>query len=185
MNLTTLTHKLFVARVEAAANSTFFDALATGGDFAQKPTTGVIDILDPTLLDPTADTPKNVAYRAISEANGIVLSFAGGDSDDDAFTWRVFGWRNENGPAEIIADGTGILGSQAVVIYPHNGMAATNKFWADSLVVSNNYWIKRVDATDVGSNSVAKVWFDTAGYRYFLIETPTAVGDMSAFFGYW
>lgn len=185
-NLETLTHRLFVGRVEAAADNTFNDALATGGDFAQKPTTGVIDILDPSLLDPTTDIAKDVAYRAISKANGIVLSFAGGDADDDAFEWRIYGWRNENGPAEIIADGTGILGSQEVVKYPHNGLPPdATRFWADSLVVINGYWIKRVDATDVGNNSVAKVWFDTAGYRYFMVEIPTAVGAMSSYFGYW
>ena len=184
MPLTTHTHRLFVGRAEAAANSTFSDTLATAGDFANKPT-ATIDILDPGFLDPTTDINKNVAFLAISKANGIVISLAGGDADDDAFTWKIFGWKNENGPAELVADGTGILGSQAVVKYPHNGAAATSKFWADTLVASNNYWIKRVDATNIGSNSVAKIWFDTAGYRFFLIETPTAVGVMSAFFGYW
>jgi hypothetical protein len=184
MPLTTFTHRLFVARAEAAANSTFSDNLATAGDFENKPT-ATIDILDPGFLDPTTEVNKNGIFRAISKANGIVLSFAGGDADDDAFTWKIFGWKNENGPAELIADGTGILGSQAVVKFPHNEVPVANQFWADTLVVSNNYWIKRVDATDIGSNSVGKIWFDTAGYRFFLIEIPTSVGDMSAFFGYW
>lgn len=184
MPLTSFTHRLFVGRAEAAANSTFSDTLATKGDSDNRPT-ATIDVLDPGFLDPTTEVTKNLSIQAISKANGIVISFAGGNADDDAFTWKIFGWKNQNGPAELVADGTGVLGSQAVVKFPHNGVAVANQFWADTLVVSNNFWIKRVDATDIGSNSVAKVWFDTAGYRYFLIETPTAVGVMSAYFGYW
>ena len=183
MPLTTYTHKLFVARAEAAA-ATVLD-LTTKGDFLQKPATGVIDVLDPTLLDPTADVSKDVSHRAISKANGIVLSFAGGNADDDTFSWRILTWKNENGPAEIVANGTGILGSQAVVKWPHNGAPVENRFWADTIVVTNNYWIKRVDATTIGSNSVAKLWFDTAGYRYFAVEISASDGDMSAFMGYW
>ncbi len=184
MPLTTFIHPLFVGRVEAAANTTFSDTLATAGDFANKPS-DTIDILDPAFLDPTTSETKKFSFQAISNANGIVIYFLGGDANDDAFTWNVFGWRNQNGAAELIADGTGILGSQAVVKFPHNGATATSQFWADTIVVSNNYWIKRVQATTIGSNSVAKLWFDTAGYRYYLIEIPTAVGVMSAFFGYW
>jgi hypothetical protein len=117
--------------------------------------------------------------------NGIVFNFAGGNADDDAFTWKIYAWRNENGPATLAATGTGILGSQAVVKYPHNGVAATSKFWADTLVVSNDYWIKEIEATAAGSNSVSSVWIDAAGYRYFYVEIPTAVGVMSSFMGYW
>jgi hypothetical protein len=48
MILETLSHKLFVARAEAAANTTFSDTLATAGDFANKPAS-TIDILDPVM----------------------------------------------------------------------------------------------------------------------------------------
>ena len=182
--LTTYTNRLFVARPEAAANTTFSDTLATAGDFANKPS-GTLDVLDPTFLNPTTEVLKNVARRAITKANGLEFYFAGGDADNDAFTWKIFGWRNENGPARLVADGTGILGSQAVVKYPHNAATATNKFWADTLVVTNERWKKDVEATTAGGDSVSTVWFDTAGYRYFYVEIPTAVGDMSSFFGYW
>ncbi len=183
MNLTTPSHKIFVARAEAAANTTFSDTLATKGDFANKPS-GTIDILDPAFLDPTTQVSGGVNVIAKSEINGITFSFAGGDADDDAFTWTIFAWRNENGPATIVTDGTGILGSQAVVKYPHNGVAATNKFWADTLVISNDRWFKEIEATSVGGNSVSHVWMDAVGYRYFYVEIPTAVGVMASYFGY-
>ncbi len=183
MPLDTFTHRLFVARPEAAANTTFSDTLTTKGDFANKPS-GALDILDPSFLDPTTEVSKDAAFRAISKANGIIFSFAGGDADDDAFTWKIYAWKNENGPAELVVDGTGILGSQAVVKYPHNGATATSKFWADTLVITNERWMKEIEATTEGGNSVSKVWFDTCGYRYFYLEIPTAVGVMSSFFGY-
>lgn len=183
MNLTTLSYKLFVARAAGAANTTFSDDLATKGDFANKPT-GTIDILDPSFLDPTTEIAKSTSVHPISKVNGLSLCFAGGDSADDAFTWTVFAWRNENGPAEIVADGTGLLGTQGVIKFPHNGVA-TNTLWADTLVISNDRWFKEIEATSEGGNSVSKVWFDAAGYRYFYVEIPTAVGVTSSFWGFW
>ena len=185
MPLSTYTNRMFVGRVEAAANTTFGDVLATQGDFAQKPSS-VIDVLDPARLDPITESTKNVSHRAISKANGLIFYFAGGDANNDAFTWKVYAWRNENGPAEIVADGTGILGSQAVVVWPHNpGVPVSDRFWSDTLVVSNSYWIKRVQASTIGSNSVAKLWFDTSGYRYFYVEVPISAGVMASYIAYW
>jgi hypothetical protein len=183
MNLTTPAQRLFVARAEAAANTTFSDNLATQGDFANKPT-GAIDILDPAYLDPTTESSKKTSIIAVSEINGLQFSFAGGDAADDAFTWTIFAWRNENGPATIVCNGTGILGTQAVTLFPHNNGAAADKFWADTLVISNDRWFKEVEATSDGGNSVSHVWFDTCGYRYFYVEIPESIGVMSSYFGY-
>jgi len=192
MPLTTLSHKLFVARAQAVASSTFSDALATGGDFGSKPT-GTIDILDAGFLDPTVGVEKNVSVHPVSKVNGITFSFAGGNANDDTFTWKLFAWRNENGPATLAADGTGILGTQKVVKWPHNNLATTDlndnavdRFWADTIVVSNDYWIKEIEATALGSNSVSNVWIDAAGYRYFFVEIDSQDGsDMAVYFGYW
>jgi hypothetical protein len=185
MSLTTKSHKLFVARQEAAADSTFSDNLATEGDFGNKPT-DTLDVLDIIRLDPNANEEVDPKVIANSIVNGIVFSFIGGNDPDDAFTWNVYGWRNENGPAELIANGTGILGTQAVVKYPHNPDAsATDRFWADTLEVDGEYWMKEVEATAHSNNSVSKLWFDTCGYRYFYVEIPTSVGDMAVYCGYW
>ena len=184
MNLTTKSHKLYVARQEAVADNTFTANLATQGNFAQKPS-GALDVLDIIRLDPNASEEKDPKVIANSVANGLVFTFAGGAAADAVFSWKIYGWRNENGPAELLADGTGVLGTQAVVKYPHNGATATSKFWADTLVVENEYWIKEVEATASGNNSVSKVWFDTCGYRYFYVEIPTSDGVMASYVGYW
>ena len=184
MNLTTPSHKIFVARTEAAANTTFSATLATKGDFANKPT-GTIDILDPAFLDPITGSAKAVKIIANSDINGLMFSFAGGDTADDAFTWTIFAWRNENGPATIVGNGTGKLGSQRVIKYPHNGLAPDSaRYWADTLVITNDRWFKEIEATSVGGNSVSHVWFDACGYRYFLVEMPTSVGVIASYFGY-
>ena len=185
MNLTTKSHKLYVARQEAVADNTFTANLATQGDFAQKPS-GALDVLDIIRLDPNASEEKDPKVIANSIVNGIVFYFMGGDAPNDTFAWNIYGWRNENGPAELIANGTGVLGTQAVVKYPHNPEAvATNKFWADTLEVDGEHWIKEVEATAHTNNSVSKLWFDTCGYRYFYVEIPTSVGNMAVYCGYW
>jgi hypothetical protein len=197
MPLKTIVHKLFVARAQAAADSTFSAALATGGDFANKPATGVIDVLDAPRIDPTVfnNTTNEISSASViaeTKINGLTFSFAGGDANNENFTWKIFAWRNENGPAKLVADGSGILGTQKVVKWPHNGVATTNlsgvaadRFWADSITVDNEYWYKEVESTGTGSNSINEVWFDIGGYRYFFVEIDSQDGsDMSVYFGY-
>ena len=117
--------------------------------------------------------------------NGISFIFCGGSAADANFTWKIYAWRNSNGPAELVGSGTGQLGTQAIVKYPHNSVPVDNVFWADKLTVTTNVWFKEVKTTDsTGSNSVAKLWFDACGYRFFLVEIPTSDGNMASYFGY-
>jgi len=192
MNLTTLSQKLRIARNEADEDSTLLD-LTSKGDFANKPSVlgdtgvGVIDIL--------ADEVVSVFESLSSETrvNGIEFIFCGSSAAAKTFGWRLLAWRNLNGPARLFAVGTGELGTQAVVTYPHNGATATNRFWADNLVVTWENWPKDVEATDTGnSNSVASVWLDDCGYRYFKVEitdadgtTGTEAGDIASYWGFW
>ena len=192
MNLTTKSHKLFVVRPQAVVSTAFSAALANGGDYASKPTSGVVDILDTGLLDVEVERPDPKVI-ADSVVNGLSFSFAGGDAADETFSWKLFAWRNENGCAKLAAEGTGILGTQEVVKWPHTGVATTNiagtaadRFWADTIVVTNEYWYKEVESTGVGGDSVNEVWLDCGGYRYFFMEITAQDGaDMAVFGGYW
>ncbi|KKN70115.1 hypothetical protein LCGC14_0434400 [marine sediment metagenome] len=190
-NLTTLAHGLLIARNEADEDVSLLD-LTTEGDYASIPSVlgntgvGVIDLLKDK-------------YDGATEmiVNGIEFMFSGGSAADKTFGWRVLAWKTANGPARLIAVGTGILGTQAVVTYPlipGGGTAlATNKFWADTLVVTARNWPKGIESTDsVGNNSVSSIWVDDAGYRFWKIEitdadgsTGTEAGDISVYFGYW
>ena len=195
MHLTTLTHRLFVARAEAnengATDAPALFANATAGDFANKPT-GTVDVLDPGLLDPTTEIAKNVSVHPISKVNGIAFSFTGGSAAGKTFTADFYTYANENGPAKHTANLAAELGTQQVVIYPHNGVAATGKFWADKMTLGWENHLKEVECTDAtGRNSVGEIWFDLTGLRYIFVQitsadgsTGTEAGDVSCYFRY-
>ena len=175
-NLTTLAHGLQIAR-DAGTADTYLD-LTTSGDYASKPATA-IDLL----------TKK---FEGATEmiVNGISFVIAGGGAHSKNFQWRLLAWRTANGPAELVAEGTGITGTQAIVKFPHNGVAIGTIFWADTIVVTTRNWPKGVESTDTqGHNSVAKLWVDTCGYRYWLLEIKDGASDSTvntvAYYGYW
>ncbi len=195
MNLTTYTHKLFVARAEAdengAGGAPAIFVNTTAGNFAGKPT-GSVDVLDPGFLDPTTEVAKSVSVHPISKVNGIAFSFSGGSAAGKTFTADFFTWANENGPAKHTVNMTAELGTQQVVIYPHNGVTATSKFWADKMTLNWENHLKEVEVTDTdGRNSVGEIWFDMTGLRYVFVQisdadgsTGTEAGDISCFFRY-
>ncbi len=190
MILSTLSYQLKIARNEAD-EETYLD-LTTAGDYASKP--AVIGATGKGIVDIFADRHESAT---ISRVNGIEFFFSGGSAAGKTFSWRIIAWRNSNGMARIMAEGTGELGTQAVVRYPlvpgGGTAAATDKFWADNLVITYENWVKEVEATDTGSsNSAASVWCDDAGYRYWLVEisdadgaTGTEAGDITSFWSYW
>lgn len=191
MILNTLTHRLFVARNEAdengAAGAPDIFVLATEGNFAQMPSTA----LDLQKLD--LFSPRQVKQIAEMQQNGIAFSFMGSSAAAKTFTYDIFTWGNENSPARHAVNGTGILGTQQVIVYPHNNEATvTDRFWADTLAVTWENWPKNVEATDeVGHNTVSEVWMDDTGSRYWFIQisdadgsTGTEAGDISVFYRY-
>ncbi len=187
--LGTISHKMNVARLEANEDASPLD-LTTAGDFASKPT-GTLDLFERSVFT----TDKQITpVKAELVPNGIEFNFSGGSAAGKTFTWKLYAWRNENGPAKYGATGTGELGTQAVVKYPHNGLTATNKFWADKIIVTWHNWPKEIESTDEdgNSNSVGSLWMDDAGYRYWFFEiadadgsTGTEAGDVAVWFGYW
>ena len=161
-NLTTLSHKYFVARALAGADTPL--DLTTAGDFASMPS-DVLDIFKTDIM-----TPNQSPVFAESWVNGICFIFCATDAHSKNLNFRLLGWKNENGAAEIICNGTAETGTQAVVKYPHNGATATGAYWCDNIVVSNEYWMKEIEATATAGNSISKLWFDLCGYRYLKME---------------
>ncbi len=192
-NLTTILHMLRIARNEADEDATLLD-LTSEGDAPSRPDNlgatgvGVVDIIK--------DKHESATDTVI---NGIEFFFSGGAAADKTFGWRILAWRQANGPARLMSVGTGVLGTQALVTYPavpNQGTTptpATNKFWADTLVVTAPNWPKGLESTNVtGNNSVASIWGDIAGYRYWKVEitdadgsTGTEAGDVAVWYGYW
>jgi hypothetical protein len=182
-NLTTLSHKLYVAR-GLAGFDTQID-LTTAGNAEQRPTTGVLDILRDDIIN-----PKDTPVFAETPINGVCFMFMGTAAADKNMAWRLLAWRNENGPAEIVANGTAITGTQAVVKYPHNGVdEETTTFWCDTITLTAESWPKEIETTDTtGNNSIAKLFLDACGYRYFKMEiTATGADDVTeaaCYYGY-
>ncbi len=191
MILTTLSHRLFVARNEAdengASGAPAIFVPATEGNFAQKPSTA----LDLQKLD--LFSPRETKHSAEMIQNGLAFSFMGSSAAGKTFTYDMITWGNENSPARHVVNGTGILGTQQVIVYPHNNTATSaTRYWADTLTVTWENWIKEVESTDItGHNTVAEVWLDDTGSRYWFIQisdadgsTGTEAGDISVFYRY-
>jgi hypothetical protein len=167
--LTTYSAPYFVARAMAGADTSV--DLTAEGDFAQLPS----DVLD--LFKKDIVSPVDVPLIPESKANGICFIFAATAAHSKNIDWRLLSWRNSNGPAEIVANGTAETGTQAVVKYPHNGATATNAFWCDNIAVTNEYWMKEIEATATGGNSISKLFLDTCGYRYWKMEITLPVSN--------
>jgi len=173
-------------RAEANENTTLIN-LTTGGDFAHKPAAAK------SLKADIGEHGTFITKAGIdtTTANGVQLIFCGGAAADKTFHYKIYAWKNANGPAEVVADGNGVLGTQAVVKYPDTAAAATSKFWADTLTVTG-YWLKTVTSTaTTGSNGVAKLWFDMCGYEWLYVEitsadntTGTEAGLISVYWSY-
>ncbi len=187
--LTTNSNRVYVARNEAdengASGAPDIFVLATEGNFAQKPATALdlttIDLFDPKIAQALGELKQN----------GVAFSFSGSSAAGKTFTYDIFTWANENGPAKQTINGTGILGTQQVVIFPHDpDGTAPNRFWADTLTVDWENHLKEVESTDtIGHNTMAEVWFDMTGLRYVFIQisnadgsTGTEAGDIACFY---
>lgn len=180
MYLTTSTHRLFVARA-AAVNETVLD-LTTKGDFANKPATA-LDLQARDVI-----SPKDLPVNAELKPNGLRFLFCGDGSANATFNWYLKTWGNENWPCKYVATGTGTLGTQAVVKFPHNG-ATTSMLWADTLTVTWHNWPKGIVATDsTGHNTISEIWLDGCGSRYWLPEITDISNEnglIAVYYGYW
>ncbi len=188
MNLTTPSHKIWPMRATGAEDTLL--NLTTEGDYAQRPTTGVLDLLKDNV-EWTDNSTEHESLTHNLETNGMEIYIAGSSAHSRNAIWYLTAWRNENGPAKRIAQGTCTTGTQAVVAWPHNNTAIANTFWCDQIIVTWHNWPKAIASTDESgnSNSVGSLWFDTTGYRYWLIEfrtteaDATALTNLTAFYG--
>lgn len=147
--------------------------LTTAGDFANKPT-DTVDLLK-DALEWSGHSSERDGTTHDTETNGLEIYIAASTAHSKTMNWYLTAWRNENGPAKRVAQGTATTGTQAVVTYPHNGATIANMFWCDQIVVTWENWLKDVEATDEdgNSNSVGSLWLDACGYRFWLIEFIT------------
>lgn len=188
MILKTPSHKIWAMRA-TGAEDTLLD-LTTAGDFANRPSTGVLDLLKDNV-DWKDNTTEKESLTHDLETNGMEIYIAGSAAHSRNAIWYLTAWRNENGPAKRVAEGTCTTGTQAVVRWPHNNVVVADTFWCDQIIVTWHNWPKAVAATDASGNSdsVGSLWYDTCGYRYWMIEfrtteaVATALTNLTTYYG--
>lgn len=148
--------------------------LTTAGDF---------DSMDSAAVQLKTDAGR-------SEKSNLEIIFLGGGGNNYTFSWALYVWRNTNGPCRLAAYGTGVLGTQAVVKYPHNKSTASSKWWADTLTVTESYLARAVTASPGGHNSVASLQCDMFGYEYVCAkiynasDSGTEAGNIGVYYSY-
>lgn len=107
--------------------------------------------------------------------------FVGTNAADEAFTWKLWAYSGDDstdsdldGPAEYIANGTGVLGTAQT--------GNTNEFFADSLAIALQAWPTEVVLGDTGTNRVASLNFEGLESRHLLcVMTNTTSATVGAY----
>jgi len=123
----------------------------------------------------STDRPSdNECFIAGPEVGGVGIIFEGEGSENETFSWSMYGYRTVGegniGPAEIIGTGTGILGT---------AVSENGYLYADTIVVTNpGSWYDVPVAIDSGNNRICKICFDLAGFKYLSVRF-TVIGCTS------
>jgi len=125
-----------------------------------------------TLRDNIRETPH-------SNGGAWVFAFYGTDAENETFSFTLVGWARDNGMAQVICEGDGILGSQDVVIEP-NGDAITNGFWADTINLDETTKWPSVAVYNSGDNQVANLVVDLTGLEWVNLVTYDVGGGAEA-----
>lgn len=98
-------------------------------------------------------------YEPPTRANAAIVVFHGTDAANETLNWMLVGWRGKDDPAEFIANGTAILGTQRVA------KATAAELWADTISITSQKWLTTVSVVDSGNNRMAKLAFDLCGLK--------------------
>ena len=106
---------------DAAAFATEYN-LTTEGNFANKDSSTVLAGGPFRIRSVNAGVGASEGYSI-----GSVWMFAicgkNYNNVDDTFSFNIIGWSKTNGMLQVIAEGDGVLGTQAVIVYPDGGDA--------------------------------------------------------------
>lgn len=104
-----------------------------------------------------------------TNANTVVLTCFATASENNTCEMALYGIVDGGGAPERIADIIWIFGTAR-----HTGSTV---LWADTCTITTDSHVTAVTANDSGNNFIAKLSFDTTGYRYlYAIAHGTATG---------
>jgi hypothetical protein len=164
-------------RVRANEDAATAPSFTTTGDYADLPSNVF------TIPSFTGDLPGS----RVTAGDEWYFTFPGTVAADRTFAYTLVGWASTNGMAQVICQGTGILGTQTLSSYP-NGVVATNGFWADTLTVAaTTKWPDTPIVYNSTNNEVAMLNVNLAGIRhikfYFHDTDGTLEADIISVFG--
>jgi len=153
------------------------------GIIAQSDQTQLIDGETDGYTYDSSDKPAKDILKLGPEANAIEAFFLGKDVTQGAgFGVHVWGWAAGGGPAELLAEISGTMGTARV------GDSTVNCY-ASTLTVTSTH-IKTAAAADSGNNRICKFAVDVAGlpdifFEFYDISTVGAECISGAINGYW
>ena len=121
-----------------------------------------------------SDMPAHAIGLQPEDNAAIVYVYCTDTSADYDFGLQVYGYA-ANGPAEMIADVSGLIGTACIG-------DNTKSLYADTMTVTS-YGVKTASAVDSGNNQVAKLVFDTAGLSYLCADFYDISGTDEALHG--
>ncbi len=141
-------------------------------------TTGATTFFNPGLPDPGTDALRPKDIRAIwgkgneTQANGVILTCYATASANDTCEMEIYGIADGGAP-ERIADLVWIFGTAR--------HTSTTVLWADTCTVTADYHTGNggsgLAAADNADNIIARLRFDTTGYRYiYAVAYGTTTG---------
>ncbi len=168
--LETFHSSLHLVRATAAEDGATFAAaldLAAGeGDFANKPSNAF-------RIRPLSDIGRS---EGMSPGAAWLFYFAGNDTTNDTFSFTMVGWARINGPAQVICHGDCVLGTQDVVLYPHDSSTATNVFWADTVNIDSLLSWPSINQYNSAGNEIGILAVDLTGIEFVQFFIYDAAG---------
>lgn len=158
------------AAEDGATFAAGLDLAGAEGDFGNKPS-GAFHI----RVDSSGG-----GYEGYSPGGAWMFAFAGTDTINDTFSYTMVTWAKTNGMAQVAGHGDGILGSQDVVLYPHDGSTATNGFWADTVNMDALTSWPEIGTYNSGNNEVGLLVADMTGVewvQFFIYDAGGAASE--------
>lgn len=156
------------AAEDGATFAAALDLAGSEGDFANKPS-GAFYI-----------RPTGRPGQETSPGGGWIFAIAGTDAADETFSFTLVGWARLNGMAQVLVHGDGVLGTQDVVLYPHDGSTATNGFWADTINLDATTSWPSINSYNSGNDEVGIIAVDLTGLEWIQFFIYDAAGSAEA-----
>jgi len=129
----------------------------------------------------TLDDMKN--HSAFKDANGLLITGFGTDSDNEDAAYKIYGRARMNGPIILIATGIVTCGAQLVTSHPITPAALTAR-WFDTITVTGGLFSGLIEILDSGNDRIAALKLDSMIFNDLFMEVDLDGGDtaMASFY---